>query len=99
MMTGIGGDVFAIVWSPKDHKLYGLNSSGRSGRLMTRAAVLARGHRAMPPESVEDVTVPGALAGWDALLPRFGTIPLAQALAPAISYAENGYPVTPVIAR
>src|SRR6266581_572161 len=99
MMTGIGGDVFAIVWSPKDHKLYGLNSSGRAGRLMTRDAVLARGHRTMPTESVEDVTVPGALAGWDALLHRFGTITLAQALAPAIGYAENGYPVTPVIAR
>lgn len=99
MMTGIGGDVFAIVWSAKDHKLYGLNSSGRAGRLMTRDALLARGHRTMPVESVEDVTVPGALAGWDTLLRRFGTIQLAQALAPAIGYAENGFPVTPVIAR
>src|SRR2546430_8443210 len=70
MMTGIGGDVFAIVWSAKDHKLYGLNSSGRAGRLMTRDAVLARGHRTMPTESVEDVTVPGALAGLQALLQR-----------------------------
>ncbi|HVH67114.1 MAG TPA: gamma-glutamyltransferase [Gemmatimonadales bacterium] len=99
MMTGIGGDMFAIVWSAKDHKLYGLNSSGRAGRLMTRDALLARGHRTMPVESVEDVTVPGALAGWDALLQRFGTITLAQALAPAIGYAEDGFPVTPVIAR
>src|ERR1051325_10717960 len=99
MMTGIGGDVFAIVWSAKDHKLYGLNSSGRAGRLMTRDALLARGHRTMPTENVEDVTVPGALAGWDALLQRFGTITLAQTLAPAIGYAENGFPVTPVIAR
>jgi len=99
MMTGIGGDVFAIVWSAKDHKLYGLNSSGRAGRLMTRDAVLARGHRTMPTESVEDVTVPGALAGWQALLQRFGTITLSQALAPAIGYAEHGFPVTPIIAR
>ena len=99
MMTGIGGDVFAIVWSSKDRKLYGLNSSGRAGRLMTRDALLARGHRTMPTESVEDVTVPGALAGWDALLHRFGTITLAQALAPAIGYAEHGFPVTPIIAR
>ncbi len=99
MMTGIGGDVFAIVWSAKDHKLYGLNSSGRAGRLMTRDAVLARGHRTMPTESVEDVTVPGALAGWQALLQRFGTIRLTQALAPAIGYAEHGFPVTPIIAR
>jgi gamma-glutamyltranspeptidase/glutathione hydrolase len=99
MMTGIGGDMFAIVWSSKDHKLYGLNSSGRAGRLMTREALLARGHRTMPAENVEDVTVPGALAGWDALLHRFGTITLAQALTPAIGYAENGFPVTPIIAR
>src|SRR5439155_21179237 len=64
MMTGIGGDMFAIVWSARDRKLYGLNSSGRAGRLMSRDAVLARGHRTMPTESVEDVTVPAALAGW-----------------------------------
>src|SRR3989475_7568573 len=71
-MTGIGGDLFAIVWSAKDHKLYGLNASGRSGSLMTSAALLAKGHTTMPQESVEDITVPGALSGWDALLRRFG---------------------------
>src|SRR5690348_3878779 len=99
MMTGIGGDMFALVWSAKDHTLVGLNASGRSGSLMTREALLARGHRTMPQESVEDVTVPGALAGWDALLHRFGTMTLAHALAPAIEYAEHGFPVTPIIAR
>jgi gamma-glutamyltranspeptidase/glutathione hydrolase len=99
MMTGIGGDMFAIVWSAKDRKLYGLNASGRAGSLMTRDALLGRGHRSMPEESVEDVTVPGALSGWDALLHRFGTITLAQALAPAIGYAEDGFPVTPIIAQ
>ena len=99
MMTGIGGDMFAIVWSAKDHKLYGLNASGRAGSLMTRDALLGRGHHTMPEESVEDVTVPGALSGWDALLHRFGTITLAQALAPATEYAGDGFPVTPVIAQ
>lgn len=99
MMTGIGGDMFAIVWSAKDRKLYGLNASGRAGSLMTREALLARGHRTMPGESVEDITVPGALSGWEALLQRFGTITLTQALAPAIGYAEDGFPVTPIIAR
>src|SRR5439155_761988 len=78
---------------------YGLNASGRAGSLMTRAALLARGHQTMPEETVEDVTVPGALSGWDALLKRFGTITLAQALAPAIRYADEGFPVTPIIAR
>ena len=99
MMTGIGGDMFAIVWSAKDRKLYGLNASGRAGAFMTRDALLARGHKTMPGESVEDVTVPGALSGWDALLHRFGTITLAQALAPAIGYADEGFPVTPIIAQ
>src|SRR5213592_873453 len=98
-MTGIGGDMFAIVWSAQDRKLYGLNASGRAGSLMTRDALLARGHRTMPEETVEDVTVPGALSGWDALLRRFGTITLAQALTPAIRYADEGFPVTPIIAR
>src|SRR5881397_4285622 len=98
-MTGVGGDMFALVWSANDHKLYGLNASGRSGSLMTRDALLAKGHATMPGESVEDVTVPGALSGWDALLRRFGTIPLARALAPAIRYADEGFPVTPIIAR
>src|SRR3989475_8125536 len=97
-MTGIGGDLFAIVWSAKDHKLYGLNASGRSGSLMTSAALLAKGHTIMPQESVEDITVPGALSGWDALLRRFGSVTLAQALRPAIAYAEGGFPVTPIIA-
>src|SRR5947209_3797309 len=96
-MTGFGGDMFAIVWSAKDRKLYGLNASGRAGSLMTRDALLAKGHATMPQQSVEDVTVPGALAGWDALLRRFGTVTLAQALTPAIGYAQDGFPVTPII--
>ena len=99
MMTGIGGDMFALVWVAKEHRLIALNASGRAGSLMTREALLARGHRSMPEETVEDVTVPGALSGWDALLTRYGTITLAQALQPAIGYADEGFPVTPIIAR
>jgi gamma-glutamyltranspeptidase/glutathione hydrolase len=99
MMTGIGGDMFALVWVANERRLVALNASGRAGSLMTREALLARGHRAMPQETVEDVTVPGALSGWDALLTRYGTITLAQALQPAIGYAEEGFPVTPIIAR
>ncbi|HET7251291.1 MAG TPA: gamma-glutamyltransferase [Gemmatimonadales bacterium] len=97
-MTGIGGDMFALVWDARHHTLVGLNASGRAGSLMTREALLARGHKTMPEETVEDVTVPGALSGWEALLQRFGTISLAQALEPAIGYAEDGFPVTPIIA-
>lgn len=99
MMTGIGGDMFALVWVAKERRLVALNASGPAGALMTRDALLARGHRTMPEETIEDVTVPGALSGWEALLTRYGTLTLAQALQPAIGYAEDGFPVTPIIAR
>ncbi|MEP6574464.1 MAG: gamma-glutamyltransferase family protein, partial [Gemmatimonadota bacterium] len=99
MMTGIGGDMFAIVWSEKDHRLLGLNASGRAGSLMTRDELVRRGYSSMPANGVETVTVPGALSGWAALLKRSGTITLAEALAPAIRLAEEGFPVTPVIAK
>ena len=97
MMTGMGGDMFATVWVAKEHRLVAINASGRAGALMTRDALLARGRKEMPARGAETVTVPGALAGWDELLRKYGTISLAQALAPAIRYAEQGYPVTPII--
>jgi len=98
-MTGIGGDMFAILWSARDRKLIGLNASGRSGAGMTRQALLARGRSEVPIDGAEPITVPGALSGWAALLQRYGTLSLAQALAPAIRLAEEGFPVSPIIAR
>ena len=98
-MTGIGGDAFALVWSGGDERLYGLNASGRSGSLMTRQALVAKGLARVPTRSPESITVPGALAGWSALLERFGTLTLAEALEPAIRIAEDGFPVSPVIAE
>ena len=98
MMTGIGGDMFAIVWVAKEKRLIGLNASGRAGSLMTREELVKRGRARMPGRGIETVTVPGALAGWDALLKKYGTFTLAQAIEPAIQYAENGFPLTPVIA-
>jgi gamma-glutamyltranspeptidase / glutathione hydrolase len=98
-MVGIGGDLFAIIWSAKDQRLYGLNASGRSGALMTRDELARRGRARIPLAGAEPITVPGALSGYAALLERFGTTTLAQALAPAIRIAENGFPVSPVIAR
>jgi gamma-glutamyltranspeptidase / glutathione hydrolase len=96
MMTGVGGDMFAIMWSAKEKKLVALNSSGRAGSLMTREELVKRG-RTRIERGIESITVPGALAGWDALLKKYGTITLAQALEPAIGYAQNGFVVTPVI--
>jgi gamma-glutamyltranspeptidase/glutathione hydrolase len=96
MMTGVGGDMFALMWSAKEKKLVALNASGRAGSLMTREELVKRG-RTRIPRGIETVTVPGALAGWDALLKKYGTMTLAQLLEPAIGYAENGFVVTPVI--
>jgi gamma-glutamyltranspeptidase/glutathione hydrolase len=97
-MTGIGGDMFAIVWLARERKLVALNASGRAGSLMTRETLLARGFRAGSQQGVMSVTVPGALAGWDLLVRTHGRRSLAQALGPAISYARDGFPVTPIIA-
>jgi gamma-glutamyltranspeptidase/glutathione hydrolase len=97
-MTGIGGDMFAIVWIAKEQKLVALNASGRAGSLMTRETLQARGFRPGSQQGVMSVTVPGALAGWDKLVRTYGKRTLAQALQPAIAYARDGFPVSPIIA-
>jgi gamma-glutamyltranspeptidase / glutathione hydrolase len=97
-MTGIGGDLFAMIWSASEGKLVGLNASGRSGSLMTRETLVSRGRREVPARSVEAITVPGALSGWAELLETYGTLTLAEALQPAIRLAEEGFPVSPIIA-
>jgi gamma-glutamyltranspeptidase/glutathione hydrolase len=98
-MTGMGGDLFALLWSAREGGLVGLNASGRAGSGMTRDELLARGHERVPSRGAEAVTVPGALSGWAALLEEHGTISLAEALQPAISLAQDGFPVSPIIAR
>jgi gamma-glutamyltranspeptidase / glutathione hydrolase len=97
-MVGVGGDLFAIIWSARDEELAGLNASGRSGSLMTLEELRRRGRDRVPTDGAEAVTVPGAISGYVALLERYGTLTLAQALAPAIAIAEHGFPVTPIIA-
>lgn len=96
--NGIGGDLFALVYIAKEDKLYALNASGWSPAAMTREALRARGHVQMPETGIDSVTVPGAVAGWHALRERFGKLGLPQILAPAIRYAEEGFPVTELIA-
>ena len=97
-MTGVGGDMFAILWSAREQHLVGLDASGRAGSLLTPDALRATGHGSMPGSGPAPVTVPGALAGWAALLERYGTMSLAEVLAPAIRIAEEGFAVTPIIA-
>ena len=96
MMCGIGGDLFALVYEAEKGKLHGLNATGRAG---SRASVDAmRAHLGEPGFVIRTVTVPGALDGWAQLRSRFGTRPLAELLAPAIHYAENGFPVSEIVA-
>jgi len=96
---GVGGDLFAIVWDAKSARLYGLNASGRSPYLLTVDEVKKRGVSAMPYTGVLPQTVPGCVDGWFELHRRFGKLPMKDILAPAIRYAESGFPVTEVIAH
>lgn len=93
--NGLGGDAFAIVYS--GGQLHGLNSSGPAPLGLTAEQVRAKGHDKMPELGWFPVTVPGAVAGWAALWRKFGSLPFAELLEPAISYAEEGYPVSPVL--
>jgi gamma-glutamyltranspeptidase / glutathione hydrolase len=98
-MTGPGGDLFAQLWWAADRRLHGLNASGRAGRGHTPGALHAAGHRRMPASGPATVTVPGAVSGWAALAERFGVLPLPRLLEEAIGHAEEGFPVSPIIAR
>jgi len=98
-MTGAGGDVFALIWSAREGRLMGVRSIGRAGSLMTPEEIRSRGHERVPGTGPESVTVPGSFAGWAAMLERYGTFSLGEALEPAIRIAEAGFPVTPIIAE
>ncbi|MEO7522390.1 MAG: gamma-glutamyltransferase [Gemmatimonas sp.] len=97
MNDGIGGDLFAIVYEAKTGKLYGLNASGWSPRALTAEYLRAKGDTSMPQRGINSVTVPGAVNGWEKLLTRFGRKTFADVLAPAIAYAEGGFPVGEVV--
>jgi gamma-glutamyltranspeptidase / glutathione hydrolase len=96
-MNGIGGDLFAIVYDAKTDRLHGMNASGWSPSGLTPDLLASRGQKRVERD-IYSVTVPGAVAGWDALRTRFGTQPMADLLAPAIFYAEEGFPITEVVA-
>ena len=98
-MTGMGGDMFAILWDAEAGRLVGLDASGKSGSNVDLEAILAEDDPEVPGSGPRSVTVPGALSGWSALIETYGTMTLAQVLAPAIRIAEEGFPVTPIIAQ
>tara|TARA_B100000609_G_scaffold19753_1_gene14207 strand:+ start:739 stop:2418 length:1680 start_codon:yes stop_codon:yes gene_type:complete len=95
---GIGGDLFAIVWSADDKKLFGLNSSGPAPNNISIEKVLAKNLKKIPPYGPLPVTVPGAVAGWKELHDKFGNLPFKNLFQEAIKYSENGFPVTEVVA-
>ncbi|MEL7147831.1 MAG: gamma-glutamyltransferase, partial [Bacteroidota bacterium] len=95
---GIGGDLFAIVWDGKTKKLYGLNASGRSPQKLTLEYFEKEGMSKIPSHGALPVSVPGAVDGWFELHKKFGSKPMTEILAPAIGYAEKGFPLTELIA-
>jgi len=98
MSCGLGGDLFAILWIEKDHRLYGLNASGRSPYDWNLDEAKKLGLEFIPPYSPLAWSVPGCVSGWATLLERFGRRTMAQVLGAAISYAREGFPVSPIIA-
>jgi len=96
-LCGMGGDLFALIHTPDG--VVGLNSSGRAGSGSDPGSLRAEGHTEMPfRHDIRSVTLPGCVDGWIALHERFGTMPLADVLAPAIDLADTGFPASPLLA-
>jgi gamma-glutamyltranspeptidase/glutathione hydrolase len=98
MMNGVGGDLFAIVYDAASGSLHGINASGCAPAALTIDRLRAEGITSMPQSGIHSVTIPGVVAGWSALLGRFGRLPLGEILAPAIQVAEGGFPVPEITA-
>ena len=95
---GIGGDIFAIVWDAKTEKLYGFNGSGRAPKSLSINYFIDQGIKYVPSLGPLPVSVPGAVDGWFALHEKFGKLPMAALLQPAIDYGRAGFPVSELIA-
>jgi gamma-glutamyltranspeptidase/glutathione hydrolase len=96
--NGIGGDLFILYYEAKTGTVHGLNASGWAPSGLTPELLASKGHKTMPQRGIYSVTVPGVVAGWDAMRTKFGTKPFSELLAPAIYYAENGFPLSERIA-
>ncbi|MBN1933293.1 MAG: gamma-glutamyltransferase family protein, partial [Anaerolineae bacterium] len=99
MSTGIGGDLFALYWDAKTRTVSALNASGRAASAASIDELKRLGYTQMPHYTGHAVSVPGTVAGWSDLLARHGRMSLANVLQPAIWHAENGFPVSELIAR
>jgi gamma-glutamyltranspeptidase / glutathione hydrolase len=96
--NGLGSDLFALIYEAKDGRVHGLNASGWAPRQLTRELMSEQGFETMPERHVHTVTVPGVVAGWEAMRARFGRLDYDRLLAPAIHYAEEGFPVSEITA-
>lgn len=96
--SGIGGDLFAIVWDAKTQKLYGLNASGRSPKSLSLAYFKEKGIKHIPAIGPLPVSVPGCVDGWFELHKKFGKLKMEEILQPTINYAREGFPLTELIA-
>ncbi len=99
MSCGLGGDLFVLGWEAASGRRYGLNGSGRSPRTLTRPVFEERGLDEIPLRGVLSWSVPGCVDGWFTLHERYGRLPMADLLTPAIAYAQAGFPASPRIAR
>jgi gamma-glutamyltranspeptidase/glutathione hydrolase len=99
LSTGVGGDMFALVWNPTEARVCAINGSGRAPAAASISELNARGHIHMPETGPYTISVPGTVHGWESLLRAYGNMPLSEILKPAIQYAENGFPVSEIIAN
>ena len=95
--NGIGGDLFAIIWMENDKKLYGLNASGRSPKNLKLDYFKKNNFTKIPAYGPLPVSVPGCVDGWFEMHEKFGILKMEEILEPAISYAENGFPVSELV--
>jgi gamma-glutamyltranspeptidase/glutathione hydrolase len=100
MSTGIGGDIFALIWDPNTENISSFNGSGTSSRNSNPQELIDKGLKSIPTEgkyAPYSVSVPGSVNGWEEILRKFGTISLSDSLSPGIKLAEEGYPVSKLI--
>ena len=98
MSTGVGGDMFALVWMAGEKQVHALNGSGRAPAAASIDQLTSKGLTEIPYSGPHAVSVPGTVDGWNTLITTYGTMPLAHVLGPAIEYAQEGHPVADIVA-
>ncbi len=98
MSCGVGGDLYCIVWDAKTQTLHGLNASGRCPLELNRDKLSSAGVKELPLYGPSTWSVPGCVAGWADMHEKFGSLAIGDVLEPAITVAEQGFAVSPVIA-